>query len=62
MRSSAEAGGAFATPTIVHFGAVLGLAGILSAPWDAMDALFGGWANSVTEAMTAFEEIQILRL
>jgi hypothetical protein len=32
----AEAGGAFATPTIVHFGAVLGLSGILSAPWDGI--------------------------
>lgn len=35
----AEAGHAFATPTIVHFGAVLGLAGILAAPWDSIDAL-----------------------
>lgn len=30
----AEAGHAFATPTIVHFGTVLGLSGILSAPWE----------------------------
>ncbi len=28
-----QAGHAFGTPTIVHFGAVLLLAGILSAPW-----------------------------
>ena len=35
-RTDAEAGGAFATPTIVHFGAVLGLSGILSAPWDGI--------------------------
>ena len=34
LRCSANAGHAFATPTIVHFGAVLGLSGILSAPWD----------------------------
>jgi hypothetical protein len=34
--TSAEAGGAFATPTIVHFGAVLGLAGIFNAPWDGI--------------------------
>jgi hypothetical protein len=33
---SAEAGGAFATPTIVHFGAVLGLSGIISAPWNGI--------------------------
>ena len=32
----AQAGDAFATPTIVHFGAVLGLSGILSAPWDGI--------------------------
>src|SRR6476646_294578 len=31
---TAQAGAAFATPTIVHFGAVLLLAGILSAPWQ----------------------------
>jgi hypothetical protein len=29
-----RAGAAFATPTIVHFGAVLGLSATLSAPWD----------------------------
>lgn len=33
-RIDAEVGGAFATPTIAHFGAVLLLAAILSAPWD----------------------------
>ncbi|HEY2169590.1 MAG TPA: hypothetical protein VGJ30_08190 [Candidatus Angelobacter sp.] len=31
---TAQASHAFATPTIVHFGAVLLLAGILSAPWQ----------------------------
>ena len=31
---TAQAGHAFATPTIVHFGAVLLLAGMLSAPWQ----------------------------
>lgn len=35
-RGDAEAGDAFATPTIAHFGAVLGLSGILSAPWDGI--------------------------
>ena len=29
----AEAGAAFATPTIIHFGAVLLLSGLLEAPW-----------------------------
>ena len=33
---AAQAGHAFATPTIVHFGAVLLLAAILSAPWRGM--------------------------
>ena len=35
-RADADAGGAFATPTIVHCGAVLGLSGILSAPWEGI--------------------------
>src|SRR5215475_106876 len=34
VRGDAEAGLAFAMPTIVHFGTVLVLAGILSAPWS----------------------------
>lgn len=33
-RTDGEAGRAFATPTIVHFGAALGLAAIATAPWD----------------------------
>jgi len=36
--SSADAGDAFATPTIVHFGAVLGLSAMLSSPWDGIVA------------------------
>ena len=32
------AGRAFATPTIVHFSTVLGLAGVLCAPWDGIVA------------------------
>lgn len=63
VRTDAEAGGAFATPTIVHFGAVLGLSGILSAPWDGIGAaavLWGlvglsgvGYAVIVTRRMRA---------
>ena len=34
----ADAGRTFSTPTIVHFGAVLGLSGILCAPWDGIGA------------------------
>ena len=41
--NSADAGDAFATPTIVHFGAVLGLSAILSSPWDGIVAPAVGW-------------------
>jgi len=33
-RGEAQAGGAFATPSVVHFGVVLVLSAIVSAPWD----------------------------
>lgn len=36
VAGQAQAGGAFATPTIVHFGAVLLLSGIVSAPWHGV--------------------------
>jgi hypothetical protein len=36
VKDAERAGGAFATPTIVHFGAVLLLAAILSAPWHGI--------------------------
>jgi hypothetical protein len=36
-RVDPQAGGAFSTPTIVHFSAVLTLAAILSAPWEARE-------------------------
>ena len=36
--NTADAGHAFATPTIVHFAAVLGLSAILSAPWNGIIA------------------------
>src|SRR5205085_6575549 len=42
-RADARAGGAFATPTIVHFVAVLGLSGILSTPWDGIGAAAVLW-------------------
>lgn len=35
---AAQAGQAFGTPTIVHFGAVLLVAAILSAPWHGVIA------------------------
>ncbi|TLZ53308.1 MAG: hypothetical protein E6K18_00555 [Methanobacteriota archaeon] len=33
-RGTAQVGGAFATPSVVHFAVVLFLAAIVSAPWD----------------------------
>jgi hypothetical protein len=36
VRDMERAGSAFATPTVVHFGAVLLLAAILSAPWQGI--------------------------
>ena len=44
--ASATAGSAYATPTIVHFGAVLGLSAILSAPWNAIAAPAAVWGVS----------------
>jgi len=40
---TAQAGHAFATPTIVHFGAVLLLAGMVSAPWQAITPVAVLW-------------------
>jgi hypothetical protein len=40
---AAQAGQAFATPTIVHFGAVLLLAGILTAPWNSIAPVAALW-------------------
>ena len=52
-RTDAEAGGAFATPTIVHSGAVLGLSGILSAPWDGIGSVAVLWANVLSRTERA---------
>ncbi|HET7871996.1 MAG TPA: hypothetical protein VFL42_05750, partial [Terriglobales bacterium] len=43
VRGQPLAGAAFATPTIVHFGAVLLLAGILSAPWHGVGGAAVSW-------------------
>ncbi|HVZ17847.1 MAG TPA: hypothetical protein VG897_12060 [Terriglobales bacterium] len=42
-RGAAQAGQAFATPNIVHFGAVLLLAGIQCAPWEAVSPVAILW-------------------
>ena len=42
-RANPEAGRAFATPNIVHFSAVLGLSGLLCAPWDGVNTAAMLW-------------------
>jgi len=42
-RADPGAGQAFATPTIVHFAAVLVLSGIVSAPWDGLAPAAALW-------------------
>lgn len=39
----AQAGDAFATPTIVHFGAVLLLSGVVNAPWPGVQSAAIAW-------------------
>jgi peptidase E len=41
--SAAQAGDAFATPTIIHFGAVLFLAGVINAPWPGIAPAAALW-------------------
>ena len=47
-RGTAQAGAAFSTPNVVHFGAVLLLAGIVSTPWGAIvpRRLYGALSDS----------------
>lgn len=40
---AAEAGAAFATPSVVHFGVVLLLSAVVSAPWHAVSAVAVFW-------------------
>jgi hypothetical protein len=40
---AAEAGAAFSTPSVVHFGVVLLLSAVLSAPWQAIGAVAIFW-------------------
>jgi hypothetical protein len=41
--ADAQAGGAFATPTVVHFGVVLFLSAIASMPWSGITAVASLW-------------------
>jgi len=45
-RPDADSGHAFATPTIVHFGAVLAMSALLTAPWRAIGAPAFLWGLS----------------
>jgi hypothetical protein len=42
-RGEAQAGAAFSTPSVVHFGVVLLLSAIISAPWDGIGILAVLW-------------------
>lgn len=39
VRGEAQAGAAFSTPSVVHFGVVLLLSAVISAPWDGIGAV-----------------------
>jgi hypothetical protein len=43
-RGEAQAGDAFSTPSVVHFGVVLLLSAIISAPWDGIGTVAVLWA------------------
>ena len=44
-RGEAQAGDAFSTPSVVHFGVVLLLSAILSAPWDGIGTVAFLWGG-----------------
>jgi hypothetical protein len=44
-RGEAQAGDAFSTPSVVHFGVVLLLSALLSAPWDGIGAVAVLWGG-----------------
>jgi hypothetical protein len=44
-RGEAQAGDAFSTPSVVHFGVVLFLSAIISAPWDGIGAVAVLWGG-----------------
>jgi len=45
IRGEAQAGAAFSTPSVVHFGVVLLLSAVISAPWDGIGAVAGLWGG-----------------
>jgi hypothetical protein len=44
-RGEAQAGDAFSTPSVVHFGVVLLLSAIISAPWDGIGTVAVLWGG-----------------
>jgi hypothetical protein len=44
-RGEAQAGDAFSTPSVVHFGVVLLLSAIISAPWDGVGTVAVLWGG-----------------
>ena len=42
-RADAQASGAFSTPSVVHFGVVLFLSAIVSAPWGSLTTVASLW-------------------
>jgi hypothetical protein len=60
-RGQALAGTAFATPTIVHFTAVLLLAGAMSAPWHGVAPAMACWALAGVSGL-AYEFVITLRM
>ena len=43
VRLNPDAGKTFATPTVIHFGTVLGLSAMLSAPWTGIGGAAAVW-------------------
>jgi len=43
VRADKENGGTFATPTVIHFGMVLLLSALISAPWSGLGAIATIW-------------------
>jgi hypothetical protein len=57
----AEGGPAFATPTVVHFGAALLLSAVLRAPWQAITLAAGLW-SLVGFAGVAYSAVVVRRM
>ena len=61
MPGRAEAGNAFGTPTVVHFGAVLLLAAMMSVPWQRIGTAAALW-GALGVAGVVYELIVLRRM